>query len=192
MHEATEVRRDEALARLGRDRRLSVGIGIAAFVAAMTASAYVTLPVPWSPVPVTLQPMVALLAGAVLGPAAGAAAMASYLALGAAGAPVFAGGMSGLPWMVGVTGGYLMAFPVAAFVVGLVSGSGGTLRLLASLLAGLAVIYLGGMAHLTVLTGQTVAGVLALGVIPFLLGDLAKVVLALILAKPLRERGLGR
>ena len=136
--------------------------------------------------------MVALLAGAVLGPAAGAAAMASYLAIGAAGAPVFAGGMSGLPWMVGVTGGYLMAFPVAAFVVGLLSASGGRVRLFLSLLAGLGVIYLGGMAHLSVLTAESMAGLLALGVLPFLLGDLVKVVLALILATSLRDRGLGR
>ena len=57
----------------------------------------------------TLQPMVVLLAGALLGPLAGAAAMASYLAIGALGAPVFAGGHAGLPWLVGPTGGYLIS-----------------------------------------------------------------------------------
>ncbi len=192
MQNVTEVRRDQALRELSQDRRLRVGIGIGVFVAAMTVAAYVTIPVPWSPVPVTLQPMVALLAGAVLGPMAGAAAMASYLALGAAGAPVFAGGMAGLPWLVGPTGGYLMAFPVAALVVGLIGGSGGTLRLAVGLLAGLATIYLGGVAQLSVLTGEGLGTVLALGVVPFVLADLVKVALALALAKVIRAGGLGR
>ena len=167
-------------------------MGILAFVLAMIASAYVAFPVPWSVVPMTLQPMVALLAGALLGPAAGSAAMATYVTLGAAGAPVFAGGMSGLPWLVGATGGYLMAFPVAALVVGLVSGSGrSTARMLGGLLVGLGVIYLGGISQLAVLTGRDLAGLLAVGVLPFVAGDLVKVALALIIAKAFKARGLG-
>ncbi len=141
----------------------------------------------------TLQPMVVLLAGIVLGPAAGAASMATYVALGAAGAPVFAGGHAGLPWLVGPTGGYLMAFPVAALVVGWSVGkSTNVVRMLGGLLAGLAVIYLGGVAQLAVLTGQDVAGLLSLGVLPFVGGDLAKVALALVIARAFRSTGLGR
>jgi len=191
MQDVTWVRGEQILRELSQSRGFRVVVGMLAFVAAMTVSAYVAVPVSWSPVPLTLQPVVALLAGAVLGPAAGAAAMASYLALGAAGAPVFAGGMAGLPWLVGPTGGYLMAFPVAALVVGLIAGSNGNTRLLIGLFAGLATIYLGGVAQLAVLTGENVRGLLALGVFPFVLGDLVKVFLALLLTKALRAGGLG-
>lgn len=192
MLNVTEVRRNEAIRALSESGPLRVLVGIMAFVAAMTVSAYVAVPAPWSPVPLTLQPMVALLAGALLGPAAGAAAMASYLALGAAGAPVFAGGMSGLPWLVGVTGGYLMAFPVAAFVVGLVARPSSTTRLAAALLAGMATIYLGGITQLAVLTGQGLPALLAMGVLPFLLGDLVKVGLALVITKAVGAGSPGR
>lgn len=193
MQHVSEVLRDRDAGDLSQSRALRVVVGILAFVVAMVASAYVAVPVPWSPVPLTLQPLVALLAGAVLGPAAGATAMATYVGLGTAGAPVFAGGMAGLPWLVGPTGGYLMAFPVAALVVGLVGGPGaGSVRLLGALLLGLAVIYLGGLGQLAVLTGAGPKELVAIGVLPFVAGDLVKVGLALILAKALRGRSLGR
>ena len=193
MNHGTDTRTDHALQELTADRRVTVAAGIVAFVLAMTASAYVAVPVPWSVVPMTLQPMVVLLAGVVLGPMAGAASMATYVALGAAGAPVFAAGHAGLPWLVGPTGGYLMAFPLAALVVGWsVGGSANVVRLLGGLLAGLAVIYLGGVAQLAVLTGQDVSGLLAVGVLPFVGGDIVKVALALVLARAFRSTGLGR
>ena len=193
MNHGTDTRTDHALQALTADRRITVAAGIVAFVLAMTASAYVAVPVPWSVVPMTLQPMVVLLAGVVLGPMAGAASMATYVALGAAGAPVFAAGHAGLPWLVGPTGGYLMAFPLAALVVGWsVGGSANVVRLLGGLLAGLAVIYLGGVAQLAVLTGQDVSGLLAVGVLPFVGGDIVKVALALVLARAFRSTGLGR
>jgi len=193
MNHGTDTRTDHALQALTADRRITVAAGIVAFVLAMTASAYVAVPVPWSVVPMTLQPMVVLLAGVVLGPMAGAASMATYVALGAAGAPVFAAGHAGLPWLVGPTGGYLMAFPLAALVVGWsVAGSANVVRLLGGLLAGLAVIYLGGVAQLAVLTGQDVSGLLAVGVLPFVGGDIVKVALALVLARAFRSTGLGR
>jgi len=193
MNQGTDTRMAHALQALTADRRVTVTVGILAFILAMTASAYVAVPVPWSVVPMTLQPMVVLLAGIVLGPTAGAASMATYVALGAAGAPVFAGGHAGLPWLVGPTGGYLMAFPVAALVVGWSVGkSTNVVRMLGGLLAGLAVIYLGGVAQLAVLTGQDVAGLLSLGVLPFVGGDLAKVALALVIARAFRSTGLGR
>jgi biotin transport system substrate-specific component len=192
MNEATGAHRTWSLAVLVPDRRIRTALGGAAFVIAMTISAYVAIPVPWSPVPMTLQPMVALLAGALLGPLAGAAAMASYLAVGVMGAPVFAGGHAGLPWLVGPTGGYLMAFPAAALVVGLVVGRRRRwLPVLLGLLMGLGTIYLGGITQLAVLTAADPRTLLALGVVPFLGGDLIKVVLALVLVMRLRKEGLG-
>jgi len=103
----------EARARLGR--RL-VGIGIGAAVVALAAQ--VAVPVPFSPVPMTLQPLAVLAVGGLLGGVGGAAALATYLALGVLGLPVFAGGSSGVLHLLGPTGGYLLAFPVAAALTG--------------------------------------------------------------------------
>lgn len=165
-----------------------IALGIAAFVVATALSAYVV--VPWTPVPMTLQPLFVILAGALLGPWAGAAAMASYVAVGAAGAPVFSAGHAGLAWLMGPTGGYLLAYPAAAFVVGIVAGDAdttraslaGKARLLGALVAGVAVLYVGGVSQLWMLTRQDPATLLAVGVTPFLLGDLTKILIAFFVA----------
>lgn len=176
----------------GRGARRSVAV--AAFVLATTFGAYVAVPLPWTPVPMTLQPLFVLLAGVVLGPTLGAVALGTYVLLGAFGAPVFSNGHAGIPWLLGPTGGYLFAYPVAAFVAGWVAGGreSGSLRILAGLATGLAVIYLGGVSQLYVLSGQELGGLLAVGVLPFLGGDLVKILIALAVARTVRPESLGR
>lgn len=168
-----------------------------AFALATALSAYVVAPIPGTPVPVTLQTMVVVLSGVLLGPALGAAAQAAYLAAGMAGAPVFFGGAAGFAHLFGPTGGYLLAFPVAAALAGRVAGmpargvtAAGVLRLVAALLLGFAVILAGGAAQLALITGDG-GGALRLGVLPFLTGELLKSVVALLLALRLRNRTLG-
>lgn len=157
-----------------------LGLGIVAFILATAVGAYVAIPLPFTPVPITLQPLVVILAGAMLGPWAGATAMAGYLALGAGGAPVFSAGHGGLAWLMGPTGGYLIAYPAAAFLVGLAAGESRNLvRLGLALASGVAVIYVGGVTQLLLLTGQELDAVLVQGVLPFLAGDLLKVLVAL-------------
>jgi biotin transport system substrate-specific component len=174
-------------------RRVVVALGILAFVLATAAGAYLAVPLPFTPVPVTLQPLVVILAGAVLGPWAGAAAMAGYLALGASGAPVFSAGHAGIPWLMGPTGGYLIAYPAAAFLVGMLAGgSRNTLRLGVALAAGVLVIYVGGVSQLWILTRQGPGTLLAQGVLPFLLGDLVKVLVALALLRALPRTRPGQ
>lgn len=174
-------------------RNLRIGLALATFVTATALGAYVAVPLPWTPVPMTLQPLFVLLAGALLGARWGAAAMGAYVVLGALGAPVFSAGRGGILHLLGPTGGYLAAFPAAAWVVGrLAGGSGaGLLRLAGALLAGLGALYAGGLAQLAVLTGAGPRELLALGVVPFLAGDLVKVGLALVLTGRLRRRTLG-
>lgn len=169
-------------------------VAISAFVLATAVGAYVMVPLPWTPVPMTLQPLVVVLAGVLLGPMLGAAAMATYLVIGALGMPVFSGGGAGLPWLLGPTGGYLLAYPAAALVTGWLAGGreAGAARLAAALAAGIGVLYLGGVAQLALLTGGSLESLLALGVIPFLAGDLVKVGIALLLALKLRPRTLER
>jgi biotin transport system substrate-specific component len=140
-------------------------------------AAQVAIPVPHSPVPMTLQGLVVVLVGGLFGAAIGAGAMVLYLVAGAFGAPIFAAGHAGLPWLFGPTGGYLLAFPVAAAAVGRLGERGRFGRSLLAALVGVAVIHLGGWAHLTLLTGDA-ARAMALGITPFIAQDLLKALLA--------------
>lgn len=175
------------------DRRVRIAIALAAFVLATTFGAYIAVPLPWTPVPMTLQPLFVLLAGVVLGPRLGAAAMLAYLSLGLAGVPVFSAGRAGLAHVLGPTGGYLVAFPPAAFVAGWLAGDrrSGAVRLGIALLAGLAVIYTGGVAQFAALTGEPLGRVLARAVGPFVAGDFIKLLIAFLVARRLRARTLG-
>lgn len=158
--------------------RRVLAVGIAAAVVA--ASAQFVVPLPFTPVPMTLQPLAVLVVGALLGPAAGASALVLYLLAGAAGLPVFApGGVPGAARLIGPTGGYLLAFPVAAAVVGVIAGVSvrGIARVLLAMAAGMVVIHAGGVAHLALLGGDPTAA-FNIGFVPFLTGDLLKIGLA--------------
>ena len=153
--------------------------GAVAVIGATAVGASVSLSLPWTPVPFTLQLLFVFLAGAVLGPWIGAAALAGYLALGALGLPVFSGGNGGVEWLMGPTGGYLITYPAVAFAVGMVTGETASLKRDAlALVTGLGVIYAGGMAQLWLLTGGGLARLLELAVLPFWTGDVIKVVVA--------------
>jgi biotin transport system substrate-specific component len=156
--------------------RRAFAVGAGALVVA--ASAQVTVPVPLSPVPMTLQPLAVLAVGGLLGAALGGSALVLYLALGLLGLPVFAGGSAGLLHVLGPTGGYLLAFPAAAAVAGRLAGERPRLGpVLLGCALGMLVIHAGGAAQLAILGGD--AGLaLRVGFVPFLTGDLLKVGLA--------------
>lgn len=142
-------------------------------------AAQVAIPLPFSPVPVTGQTFAVLLVGALLGSRRGALSLLAYLAEGAVGLPVFAGGGSGLPWLLGPTGGYLVGFVAAAFVTGWLTERGWDRRIHTTALAmliGNGVIYLCGLPWLARFVGAD--RVLALGLWPFVPGDLIKLALA--------------
>ncbi len=175
---------------LGARRPAAVtALGVVGFAAAIALAAQVSIPLPGTPVPITLQPMLVVLAGLALGPTAAAASMALYLLAGAAGLPVFTpGGAPGVLRFAGPTGGYLLAYPLAAWVAGRVAGGSRryALRAIAAI-AGMVVLYTGGLAQLTILTGSlTTAAVL--GVLPFAALDLAKALVAAAVA-PARRIG---
>lgn len=142
--------------------------------------AQISLPLPFSPVPVTGQTFAVLLVGATCGARRSAAALLLYLAEGAAGLPVFSpGGLPGLARLAGPTGGYLIAFPAAAFLLGWLVE-----RLprrwwswLAAVVAAEAVIFAGGMAWLKLITQTSWLEAAGAGLVPFLPGELAKVAL---------------
>jgi len=160
-------------------------------------AASIAVPLPGTAVPITLQSMVVSLAGVLLGPGLGAASQATYLLAGALGAPVFANGALGMGHLLGPTGGYLLAFPVAAAVTGRLAGRvppvwtvPSAMRLAAAIFIGTAVIFAGGAAQLALLTGDPTRAV-QLGVLPFIAGDLLKVAATLLVALRYRRRTLG-
>jgi len=167
-----------------RASRLTI-IGIVGFAAAVAAASQIAIPLPGTPVPFTLQPMLVILAGMWLGPRAGAASMVLYLAAGASGLPVFTpAGAPGIARFLGPTGGYLIAYPFAAFVAGWLSAraSSLTMRWLAGL-AGVVVIFAGGLAQLSLLYGS-VGRAIALGITPFAALDVIKAWLAAAISSP--------
>jgi len=144
--------------------------------AIIAIAAQIAVPIPFSPVPLTLQPLAVLLVGIVLGSTRGSAAAALYLLEGASGLPVFAQGHGGALWLLGPTAGYLLSYPFAAFVAGWFSerGWGSTiLRALAGMLTALAIIYAGGWTWLAILAGPQAA--LTMGIVPFVIADIVKV-----------------
>ena len=141
-------------------------------------SAQFSIHLPFSPVPITGQTLVILLIGALLGKSRGAAAVALYIAQGAAGIPVFAGGKSGLVTLLGPTGGYLFGFFAAAYVVGILTELRHNKSILYfgfSLLFGNLIIYTFGLFWLVRFVGESHA--LQLGLYPFLVSDFLKILL---------------
>jgi biotin transport system substrate-specific component len=150
-------------------------VGASALIA---LAAQIAIPIPVSPVPLTMQPLAVLFIGAALGSSRGAAAAALYLLEGLGGLPVFAQGHGGALWLLGPTAGYLYSYPAAAWLAGWFSerGWGSTaVRAVAGMLAALAVIYAGGWSWLAVLTSPRVA--FSAGVAPFVLADVVKIAL---------------
>lgn len=148
-------------------------IGASALIA---IAAQIAIPLPFTPVPLTLQPLAVIFIGAALGSTRGAAAAALYLLEGFSGLPVFAQGHGGPMWLVGATAGYLYSYPFAAWVAGFVSerGWGSTItRAVTGMLLALGVIYLGGWSWLAALTDARSAW--TLGVAPFVVADIVKV-----------------
>jgi biotin transport system substrate-specific component len=142
-------------------------------------AAQIAVPLPWSPVPVTGQTFAVLLTGAVLGARRAFLAQLLYLAEGAAGLPFFAGGAAGLVKLMGPTGGYLVAFPFAAALTGLLAERGWDRRfatMAAAMLLGSTVIFGLGLAGLSRFVPAD--GLLAAGLWPFVPGDLVKSALA--------------
>jgi len=173
----------------------------------VAGAAQVSVPLPGTPVPMTLQPMAVLLVAGLLGPQLGALSMILYLAMGAAGLPVFTPTVPlvGVARLFGPTGGYLLAYPVAAWATGWLTpgwqpgvngphapGTPGWQpgvskpwlgRVALAVLVGLVLIHLGGLAQLAILTGS-ISGAAQLATAPFLLGDLLKLALLVpVLAK---------
>jgi biotin transport system substrate-specific component len=178
---STDVRADTlmgaALAPLDSTRSAGLVIVFSLFIA---ASAQFSIQI--GPVPITGQSFAVLLTGALLGPRLGAAAVIAYLIEGAIGLPFFApGGAPGILRFLGPSGGFLVAFPAAAFVTGAFAEHGWDKRYptaVAAMAIGSAIIFLGGWAWFAVLTNTPPVAAFKIAVLPYLAGDVIKIALA--------------
>lgn len=155
------------------------------FAALIAVGAFVRIPVLLSPVPITLQVLFVFLAGAMLGARWGLMSVLVYLLLGIVGLPVFSGGSSGLGVLLGPTGGYLIGFAIAAFIIGLFSEKWGTSSAVMNAVfmsAGMIVIYVLGTVYLMHVAQISVENALLLGAVPYLPGDLLKLVFSAVIA----------
>lgn len=151
-------------------------------------AAQVAIPLPFTPVPMTLQPLAVLLVGVTLGSRRGALTAVLYILEGASGLPFFAGGHGGPVWLAAATAGYLWSYPAAAFVAGWVSERGWAsrrVRAVAGMLTALTVIYAAGWAWLAAIAGPRAA--FTLGVAPFVGADIVKVALGAALLPQLQR-----
>lgn len=158
---------------------------IALFAGLIVVLTFVSVPLPFSPVPVTGQTLGVMMAGLILGPRLGAAAVGIYVFLGLVGLPVFSGGTGGVSALVGPTGGYIVGFAAGAWATGaayrILRGRSAA-AFWAALIGGVLVVYIFGLPYLKWRLDLTWAKAFAVGALPFLPGDILKAFLAGVLA----------
>jgi len=158
------------------------------FAALTAAGAYIQVPIPFSPVPATLQVFFVLLAGSMLKSKWGSMSMVVYTLLGIAGLPVFAGGSSGIGVLLGPTGGYIFGFILAAFLMGKLAeraeraGKSGLAVNALNMIMGIMVIYTLGVSQLMLVAEVGAGTAITLGVIPFIPGEIVKTAVAAYIA----------
>ncbi len=167
-------------------KNLRMTVYAALMAALMAAGAYIAIPV--GPVPIVLQNLFIMLAGLLLGPRWGTVSVGVYLLEGAFGLPVFSGGSGGLARFAGPTGGYLLGFLPAVYLIGLISRRKRRRALwdVLAMVLGTALIYALGVSWLIVWTHMALQKALAAGVLPFLVGDALKIAAAVPIARALR------
>ena len=172
----------------------TLNIARAALLAALTGAFAIvgSIPIPFSPIPFTLQVLGVFLAGLLLGPVWGAASMLLYLVAGAVGAPVFAGGAAGIGVLAGQSGGYLFSYPIAAAATGYIAHGGleptdlrtvSSLGPLAGMTVAIVIIYALGTAQFAFVNDIGFAEALTLASLPFIPGDVLKMFVALIIVQ---------
>lgn len=163
---------------------------IGLFTALTAIFSYIEIPLPFTPVPVTAQTLAVMLAGSVLSPLAALLSMVIFLLLGITGLPVFAGGASGIGTFFGPTGGFLISWPIAAFVMAHITKR---IKLnfisvfLINILGGIIIIYAIGVPYLARVTHLKLPAALIAGALPFIPGDLIKAFISTTITLALRK-----
>ena len=161
-------------------RTINEAIGVTFFILATIFGAYIRIPVPGTPVPITLQTFFVVMSGAVLGKKLGLFSQAGYIFLGALGLPVFQGYIFGMAHLLGPTGGYLIGFMVAAYLTGkiLQSGNAGIFKMAASFAVANIALYTCGVLWLMLVYKIGIASAVRIGVLPFVAVESIKILAA--------------
>ena len=172
---------------ISSDHAIARAFWITTFAILTAAGAQVEIPT--QPVPYTLQTLFVLLAGALLGPRNGFISMASYLVMGLVGLPVFSSAGFGLAKILGPTGGYLLAFPIAAFVVGsTLQSKSQIVRTTLAMFSGLLVIFTLGTIQLALVTGMNFSEAFGGGFLIFSWWDILKLAAAIGIYRQFHKR----
>lgn len=172
-------------------------IGVVSFILFTAFGAYVWIPLPFTPVPITLQTFFVLLSGAVLGKKLGTLSQLGYWIMGALGLPFFARGSSGAGQIFGPTGGYLLGFILASWLIGWLTSHRktgchyariGEINLIIAFILGNLTIYFFGVSWLMVFLHIPLTKALFLGIFPFIPGDILKIIFATLLYKKIQPR----
>ncbi len=172
----------------GKPQRPRLIAETAAFTGLITLGAWIS--VPFFPVPLTLQTLFVIMAGAVMG-RYGMLPAGLYLLMGALNIPVFHSGTAGIGVLLGPTGGYIIGFVPGALATGLSYERKGNVIRILGITAGLTIIFLLGMVWLSFSTGMTMAAAFLVGVLPFLPGDAVKGAAVFAIARRLKRLGIG-
>lgn len=165
-------------------------IAVAIFAALTAIFAQISIPLPFTPVPVTFQVLAVCLTAAILGSKLGTVSQLIYVALGAIGVPVFSGGKAGLHIITGPTGGYILGFIAAAFIIGRIVERKSVptfANTSTAMLSGLLAIYLLGMVQLALVAKLPLPAAFMAGVVPFIGIDIVKIVLGAYIACSVRS-----
>ena len=172
------------------NRSINAAIGVIFFIIATALGAYVRIPINGSPVPITLQTFFVILSGALMGGRLGLYSQLGYLLLGAAGLPIFQGLSCGMAVLLGPTGGYIVGFIFAAYFVGsiLERRPFGIIPIILSFILGSLIIYAFGIAWLILLYRVSVSSAVSIGVLPFVPGDIIKILAAAMIYSRVSKR----
>jgi len=165
-------------------------ISVSLLVLFMILGAYASIRLPFYPIPITLQTLVVLTGAMLLGRNLSSLAQGIYLGLGIIGLPVFTSFGAGILWLAGPTGGYLIGFVLASFIVGILRTDKvfhSTFVMISLFLIGDIVLFNCGMLHLFMFYNYTIKNVILIGLVPFIPGEILKLSIAVGLIKTLKN-----
>ncbi len=164
------------------------------FAVMIAVSSYISIPVPFSPVPISLQTLMIMIIGLVLEPKKAFYSVFLWIGLGAFGLPVFSGGKAGVMTLVSPTGGYIIGFLLGALIISLIKGNAPNINIFrmffATVIGGILVVYLIGVPYLAFILKMDIMTAIKVGAIPFLIGDFIKAFFAVNLAKVIRATNI--
>lgn len=179
-----------ALKKITIQKDILMLLGSFIFTILITIGAFVYIPLPFTPVPITLQVLFVLLAGIILGERYGSLSTLMYVIMGICGLPIFAGATGGILRLIGPTGGYIAGFVFAPVVVSLLYRKTGksSFSTFVAMLGGVIVIYLLGAIQLFVFFNRGFLHVIKVGILPFIAGDFIKIALAFFVIQFIKRR----